>query len=194
MIVKAFLAWVCVKTITCSTACKQLQSWACKLRTDSRGSRWRSCSWCSARWGLSPLLKLSSASCRREACLCASSSACLTLSASMANRAAWARDSSASAFSAAHDYKRQNTEHTFETVSTVAALTQTAISLRWMQTCPTTYLPELCVSSCDPTASVPCGILPAPVWAGKSLHRGQKAEGWGVYQGNPGPMENAPRY
>lgn len=98
--------------ITCSTACRQLQSCACKLRTDSKGSRCSSWSWCSARWGLSPFLKLSSASCRREACLCASSSACRALSASMANRAAWARDSSASAFSAAHDYKRHNTEFT----------------------------------------------------------------------------------
>lgn len=95
---------LCFLYTTCSTACRQLQSWACRLRTDSKGSRCSSWSWCSARWGLSPLLKLSSASCRREACLCASSSACLALSASMANRAAWARDSSASAFSAAHDW------------------------------------------------------------------------------------------
>lgn len=96
--------------ITCSTACKQVQSWACKLRTDSNGSRCSSWSWCSDRWGLSPLLKLSSASCRRVACLCASSSACLALSASMANRVAWARDSSASAFSAANDCERKQAE------------------------------------------------------------------------------------
>lgn len=95
----------CIK-VTCSTACKQLQSWACKLSTDSKGSRWSSWSWWSARWGLSPLLKLSSASCRREAFFWASSSACLALSASMANLAAWARDSSASAFNAAQDYNR----------------------------------------------------------------------------------------
>lgn len=95
----------CVCVITCSTACKQLQSWACRLRTDSKGSRCSSWSWCSARWGLSPLLKLSSASCRREACLCASSSAWWALSASMAIRAAWERVSSASAFSVAHDWR-----------------------------------------------------------------------------------------
>lgn len=95
----------CIK-VTCSTACKQLQSWACKLSTDSKGSRWSNWSWWSARWGLSPLLKLSSASCRREAFLWASSSDCLALSASMANLAAWACDSSASAFNAAQDYNR----------------------------------------------------------------------------------------
>lgn len=95
---------LCFLYTTCSTACKQLQSWACRLRTDSRGSLWRSCSWCSAKWGSSPLLKLSSASCRSETCLCASSSACLALSASVASRTACTRDSSPSALNAAHDW------------------------------------------------------------------------------------------
>lgn len=60
--------------------------------------------------------------------------------------------------------------------------------------CPTTYLPELCASSCDPTASVSYGLPPAPVWAWKCLHRGQRAKGLGGCQGNPGLMGNAPKY
>lgn len=44
----------------------------------------------------------------------------------------------------------------------VTALTQIAFLQRCMH-CPTTYLPELCVSSCDPTASVPYVLLLAPV-------------------------------
>lgn len=61
-------------------------------------------------------------------------------------------------------------------------------------TCTTTYLPELCVSNCDPNASVSCEPPPAPVWAWRTLHRDQRPVGWGVYQVNPGLMGNAPIY
>lgn len=91
-------------SFTCSTVCRHVQSWACKLRTDSRGSLWSSWSWWRPKWGFSPVLMLSSASWRREVCLLAASSACLARSASRADRPAEPRDSSASDFNTAHDW------------------------------------------------------------------------------------------
>lgn len=65
---------------------------------------------------------------------------------------------------------------------------------RKSHTSPTIDLPELCVSSCAPTASESCEPPPAPVWAWRTLHQSLLgAEQEGSLE-TPALMESAPRY